>query len=212
MQDQAPAIPDRRVDSVPRLLLFSGSLRRESHQSRLLRHFVSVLGSACDIDMLTPADVDLPLFDQDLEQSELVLAKVIGLHHRFESADGLIVASPEYNGHVSSYLKNTVDWVSRLPRIDSRYAARNAFHGRPLLLASASTGWTGGILGLQNARSIFSYLGCTVVADQICVSDAEQCIVDDRFRFHDGFAEHIENVLKRFVTVVESLRSARAAA
>lgn len=212
MQHQAPAIPDHPAASVARLLLFSGSLRRHSHQSRLLHHFAGLIADACTIDMLTPADVDLPLFDQDLEHSEAMLAKVMALHQRFESADGIIVASPEYNGHVSSYLKNTVDWVSRLPRIDARYAARNAFHGRPLLLASASTGWTGGILGLQNARSVFSYLGCTVVADQICVSGAEQSIVDDQFHFHDGFADHINTVLTRFIALVGSLRVARAPA
>jgi chromate reductase, NAD(P)H dehydrogenase (quinone) len=212
MQELAPSALQYRAKPRPRLLLFPASLRRQSHQRRLLRYFEPVIGVGCDIDMLEPADVRLPLFDQDLEQSDAVRAEVIGLHERFSAADGLIVASPEYNGHVSVYLKNTVDWVSRLSRIEARYAESNPFQGRPVLLASASTGWTGGILGLQNARSILSYLGCLVAADQICVSDAEQWVTGNDYQFEDRLAEHIRNVLARFVALVGSLRSARSLA
>ena len=171
-----------------------------------------MIGVGCEIDILEPTDVHLPLFDQDVEQSDAVRAEVIDLHARFSAADGLIVASPEYNGHVSAYLKNTVDWVSRLSRIDPRYAESNPFQGRPVLLASASTGWTGGLSGLQNARSIFSYLGCLVAADQICVSDAEQWVTENGYQFEDRFADHIRNVLTRFVALVGSLQSARSSA
>jgi chromate reductase, NAD(P)H dehydrogenase (quinone) len=212
MQNLAPSILESGARRLPRLLFFPASLRRQSHQRRLLRYFTPLVDTSCEIDILEPDDVRLPLFDQDLEQSDAVRSEVIGLHDRFNAADGLIVASPEYNGHVSAYLKNTVDWVSRLSRIDPRYAANNPFQGRPVLLASASTGWTGGILGIQNARSIFSYLGCMVVADQICVSDAEQWVIENDYQFDDPFADHIRNVLTRFVALVGNLQSARASA
>jgi NAD(P)H-dependent FMN reductase len=212
MQDLAPSAFQYHHKPLPRLLLLPASLRRQSHQRRLLRYFEAMIGVGCDIDMLEPTDVRLPLFDQDLEQSDAVRAEVVGLHDRFSAADGLIVASPEHNGHVSAYLKNTVDWVSRLSRIDPRYAASNPFQGRPVLLASASTGWTGGILGLQNARSIFSHLGSLVVADQICVSDAEQWVIEDDYQFDDRFADHIRDVLTRFVALVGALQSARSSA
>jgi chromate reductase len=194
----------------PRLLFFPASLRRQSHQRRLLDYFAESLSGSCKIDMLAPEEVNLPLFNQDLEQSETVLSEVIALQSRFKAADGFIVASPEYNGHLSPYLKNTVDWVSRLPRIDPHYVKANPFRGKPVLLASASTGWTGGLLGLQSARSVFSYLGCLVTADQICVSDAEQWVVNDRFRFEDAFAEHIRASLLAFLHVVSDLRPAKA--
>jgi chromate reductase len=193
-----------------RLLFFPASLRRQSHQRRLLDYFAESLSSSCEIDMLTPEDVNLPLFNQDLEQSEPVLSEVIALQARFKAADGFVVASPEYNGHMSPYLKNTVDWVSRLPRIDAHYATESPFRGKPVLLASASTGWTGGLLGLQSARSVFSYLGCLVTADQICVSDAEQWVANDRFHFEDAFVEHIRKTLMAFLGVVSDLRPAKA--
>jgi chromate reductase len=112
---------------------------------------------------------------------------------------------------VSPYLKNTVDWVSRLARIDARYAADSPFRGKPLLLASASTGWTGGILGLQDARTIFSYLGCLVSAEQICVSDADRWAAEGQFRFETAFAEYIERALATFLSLVGNLTNADAA-
>lgn len=194
----------------PRLLFFPASLRRQSHQRRLLDHFAASLSGSCEIDMLIPEDVNLPLFNQDLEQSEPVLSEVMALQAKFKASNGLVVSSPEYNGHVSPYLKNTIDWVSRLPRINSRYAADDPFRGKPVLLASASTGWTGGLLGLQSARSVFSYLGCLVAADQICVSDAEQWVANDRFCFEDAFTEHIRKTLAVFLRLVSDLRPAKA--
>lgn len=153
----------------------------------------------------------LPIFDQDLEGAAPVLDRVIALHERFKAADGIIVASPEYNGHVSPYLKNTIDWVSRLARIDARYATDNPFRLKPLLLASASTGWTGGVLGLQNARAIFSYLGCLVSAEQICVSNADHWVSEGEFRFEPPFADYIERTLATFISLVGNLAGADGA-
>jgi NAD(P)H-dependent FMN reductase len=196
--------------TTPRLLLFPASLRRHSHQRRLIGYFAALIGGSCHIDILDAGEVDLPIFNQDLERLAPVLDRVIALHQRFSAADGIIVASPEYNGHVSSYLKNTVDWVSRLERIDARYAADTPFRGKPLLLTSASTGWTGGILGLQDARTIFSYLGCLVSAEQICVSDADRWTAEGQFRFDTAFAEYIERALGTFLSLVGNLTNADA--
>ena len=135
---------------------------------------------------------------------------VKALHERISLAEGMIIASPEYNGHVSPYLKNTVDWVSRLARIDAGYAAINPFRDKPLLLASASTGWTGGALGLKDARSIFTYLGNLVVSDQLCVSDAEQWIVGETYQFEPAFAAHIERILRDFLNLVHRLRQVKS--
>jgi len=189
----------------PHLLLFPASLRRQSHQRRLIEHFVSVIGGACHTDVLAPEAVDLPLFNQDLEADPGVVGQVMALHERWRRADGFIVSSPEYNGHAPPFLKNTVDWISRLARIDARYAAVNPFGGKPLLLASASTGWTGGILGLRDARTIFAYLGCLVSAEEICVASADHWAAEGRFRFEPAFAAHIEGALTTFRNQVARL-------
>jgi chromate reductase len=199
------------MGATPRLLLFPASLRKHSQQRRLITYFASLIGEVCEVDILEAGEVDLPIFNQDLEGSAPVVDRVVAVHRRFNAADGIIVASPEYNGHVSPYLKNTVDWVSRLSRINARYAADTPFRGKPLLLASASTGWTGGILGLQDARTIFSYLGCLVSAEQICVCDADRWAADGQFRFEVSFAEYIERVLANFLSLVGNVTDIDAA-
>ena len=190
--------------SKPKLLLFPASLRKESYQLGLINYLVPHLANHCEIDILQ--EVNLPLFNQDLEKSETVVHSVMEVHQRFNNAEGMIIASPEYNGHVSPYLKNTLDWVSRLARIDPRYASIKPFRNKPLLLASASTGWTGGVLGLRDARSIFGYLGNLVVSDQLCVSDANRWVQGDTYQFESAFAARIEYVVAEFVSLVERNR------
>ena len=196
--------------TVARLLLFPASLRQNSHQRRLIDYCSAVIGTSCRIDILTPEQVNLPLFNQDLERTPTVLSHVTALRDRFAAADGLIVSSPEYNGHVSPYLKNTIDWISRLARIDPDNAKPDPFQDKPVLLASASTGWTGGILGLRDARTLFSYLGCLVSADQICISDANRWSGDGQFRFEPGFAAYIEQTLTSFIRIAGALRNPAA--
>ncbi len=191
----------------PRILLFPGSLRRDSHQRRLIGHFLPLIEGRCQPDILEAGEATLPLFDQDLEQEPNVIADVEAVHRRFAAADGFIVASPEYNGHVSPYLKNTVDWVSRLARIDPRFSDSRPFRGKPLLLASASTGWTGGLLGLRDARTLFGYLGCLVHAEQICVSDAAHWSSEGPFRFESGFADYITATLAAFCGLTATLKT-----
>lgn len=186
-----------------RILFFPASLRRESYQQRLLDYLIPLFGKHCEIDVLKSGEVTLPLFNQDLESDPEVLAQVLSLHRRFADADGLVVASPEYNGHVSPYLKNTVDWVSRLGHIDDRYADANPFRDKPLLLCSATTGWSGGVLGLQDARSIFSYLGCLIAGQSIAVARAAEAMPKDGYHFQPHYAAYMREAVGSFLSLVQ---------
>ena len=137
----------------PRLLFLAGSLRRDSYQRRLLGYLAPLCDAYCEIDIVQHGDISLPLFDQDLEYNPSVMRDVLALYARIKRADGFVVASPEHNSQVSAFLKNTVDWVSRAPQIVPSLAPTNAFHNKPVLLTSASTGWTGGVVGLQGRGS-----------------------------------------------------------
>jgi chromate reductase len=180
-----------------RLLLFSGSQRRESFNTRLLAHIAIVLAGHAEIDILTPCDVDLPLFNQDLENEPGVAERVTALHARFMRADGLILASPEYNCLPSPYLKNAIDWVSRLAYLHPN--AQNPFRGKPVLLCSASTGWSGGTVGLTSLRALLAYLGALAVGEQICVPYAQQAWSGTMYNFDPLFEEYIQSVLDRFI-------------
>ena len=178
-----------------RLLLVCGSQRRASFNARLLAHLAERLRAPCQFDLLAPQDVDLPLFDQDRESEPALVARVASVHARFLACHGIIVASPEYNGQLTPYLKNMVDWVSRLARIDARYAS--PFVGRPALLCSASTGASGGTVAIPSARALFGYIGCVVLGDTLCVPHAAQAWSDGRYQFDANFEARIAAALLR---------------
>jgi len=181
------------------IVLFPASLRQDSHQLRLARYVEAMIGPGCRTDIIRPAEVGLPLYDPDLEAAAGWRARVEALHARFAGSDGVIVLTPEHNGGVSAYLKNTVDWLSRLPRLDEAYAGTGAFRDKPILLAGATTGWSGTLLALREARGLFAYVGGWVAAEQICVSDAGQWVAGDSFAFDEDFAGHAAGVVDRFV-------------
>jgi NAD(P)H-dependent FMN reductase len=195
------------TDRLPRILMFPASLRRHSHQRSLVDHLAARMGDRCIVDILSPGDIGLPLFNQDLEADPDVVREVIALNERFVRADGLVVASPEYNGNVSPYLKNTVDWISRLSRMDSSYDGPDAFRDKPLLLASASTGWTGGMLGLQAARAVFGYLGCLTLPAEICVPHADRGLAQNALALSPSLAAHIDWAVSRFLVLVQRVRT-----
>lgn len=188
------------------ILLFPASLRAHSCNRQLVDYLSGFLGADCHSDILSPGEFTLPLFNQDMESRAEVIDEVASVYRRIDQADGLIVASPEYNGHVSPYLKNTLDWVSRLPRIRGGEFSANPFLHKPVLLASASSGWTGGLLGLQDARSIFSYLGCLPLPGQLCVSNAEQVFAAGAVNFDPNYVNHIKSTVEQFLALVRKNR------
>jgi NAD(P)H-dependent FMN reductase len=115
-------------------------------------------------------------------------------------ADAIIVVSPEYNGSVSPYVKNTVDWVSRLSRIaPDKYL--NPFQEKPLMLSSATAGTSGGVLGLQAARQIFSYLGSVVLAEQLCMPSAHLAWDEENNPSNPEFIEWAFHAMARLLTL-----------
>jgi NAD(P)H-dependent FMN reductase len=190
-----PVPSPTRAGRLPRLLLVPGSPRRESYNARLLDDFGPRLAGRCEPDLLAPGEVDLPLFNQDLEADAAVMSRVVALHRRFNASHGLVVASPEYNGQLPPYLKNLVDWVSRLAYIAPAHG--NAFIDRPVLLCSASTGSSGGAVAIPHARALFGYVGCVVIGDTVSLAHAGSAWTGDGYAFADHLHEQIDGALER---------------
>ena len=114
------------------LLGISGSLRRESWNSKLMRE----AARAFDPAAFTEADLRLPLFDDDLQQSEGIPEAVQRLADQIRGADAVVIASPEYNQSLTGVLKNALDWISR--------AKTKPWADKPVALVSAASGRAGG--------------------------------------------------------------------
>ena len=136
------------------LLGLGGSLRRGSWNRGLLdeaARIASSVGAELDLGQL-PALGALPLYSQDVEERDGVPAAAAELKQRLAEADGLVIATPEYNWGIPGFLKNAIDWASRpaadIPRI---------FGDLPVVTVGA-----GGLSGTRNAQTawvaVFRYL------------------------------------------------------
>lgn len=144
----------------PRILCMSGSLRRDSLNTRLLHESVRLFGP-CKASF---ANLQLPLFNEDLEQ-EGMPAEVQALHDQMQSADALIIATPEYNGNLPGVLKNALDWASRPKPMP--------LNGTPVAIVSAAAGRAGGIRAQNSLRlCLTSFRPVIVAGPEIAVAGA----------------------------------------
>jgi chromate reductase len=91
-----------------RILGLSGSLRRGSHNTSLLQAAAKVLPPGVELEVYDGLR-DLPHYDSDMDV-EPAPAAVARLREAIEDADGVLIATPEYNGSIPGVLKNTLDW------------------------------------------------------------------------------------------------------
>ena len=101
--------------TVPRILVFAGSARKDALSKRVARAAHAALleagGQATLIDL---ADYHAPLYNGDLEAAEGMPRVITALLEQIAAHDGLLIASPEYNGSMTPLVVNTLDWCSRV--------------------------------------------------------------------------------------------------
>lgn len=114
----------------------AGSLRTGSYNAALLRAAAEVAPPGCTIEIASIKGI--PLYDGDLEAAEGVPAPVTELKDRIAAADGLLLATPEYNNSIPGVFKNAIDWLSR-PGAD----IARVFGNRPIGLMGATPGGWG---------------------------------------------------------------------
>ncbi|WP_233263005.1 NADPH-dependent FMN reductase [Cognatiluteimonas profundi] len=176
---------------------FSGSLRKGSYNASLLRAAAAMMP---DDSRLDSASIQaFPLYNADDEAAHGIPDAVTALKDAIAAADGLLIATPEYNHSIPGVTKNAVDWLSRPPADIAR-----VFGGKPVALIGASPGGFGTILS-QNAwlpvlRTLGAELwtgGRLMVSGAAKVFDADGHIVDARINdalrtFLQGFVDHIK--------------------
>jgi len=178
-----------------RLVGVSGSLRRDSFNTALLRAVARDLPDGVEMSILDLAD--LPLYDGDLEARVGFPPPVGRLREAVAEADGLLLASPEYNFSVTGVLKNAIDWLSRGPG--------SPLDRRPAAIIGAGGG-SGTARSQRHLREILSHNRVHVVAEP------DVLVVKRATRFVDGeLADpHVEarlrELLGRLIGVIERER------
>jgi len=180
---------------VTRIVGLSGSLRRHSFNSGLLRAAAEAMPEGAVLEIGSIAEI--PLYDGDVE-AEGIPTPVAALKDKVAAADGLLLVSPEYNNSIPGVFKNAIDWLNR-PSSD----IARIFRGKPVALIGASPGNFGTILSQAAWLPVLRTLGAEHWAEgRLMVSragdmfDGEGNLVDDEVReklakYLAGFVAHL---------------------
>jgi chromate reductase len=159
-----------------RILAVSGSLRRDSHNTSLLRAAAEAAGS--DVELYDGLK-EVPPYDED-DDVHPRPASVARLNAAIANADAVLFATPEYNASIPGQLKNAIDWVSRP-------VATNVLRNKPVLVVGASTGAFGAAWAQAELRKVLAALGARVLDVELPVPHAhtrfeEGGLIDDEIR------------------------------
>lgn len=159
-----------------KILVFAGSIRRESVNRKLARIAAQAVDDAGgQATLLELADYPMPFYNGDLEAESGPPENAFRLQEAIAAHAGLIVVSPEYNHSIPALLKNTLDWVSRTPRVKGA----NPFAGKVAGLMAASPGALGGLQGLDTVQRVLTTVGALVLPRVVAVPRADLAFAAD---------------------------------
>ena len=162
-----------------RILGISGSLRRDSHNTSLLRAAAELVAGDVELELWEGLKA-VPPYDADDDVAEAPAA-VAELRAAVAGADALLFATPEYNASVPGQLKNALDWVSRP-------IATNPLRNKPVAVVGASTGAFGAVWSQAELRKVLAAIGARVLDHEVALGnaaagfDAAGRLVDDAVR------------------------------
>ena len=156
---------------MPKILAFSGSIRRDSWNRKLIRAAVDAARAAGgEVTLIDLADYPLPLYNGDLEDRDGLPDNALRLKALFKEHDALLIASPEYNSSIPPLLKNAIDWVSREWQGESGLVP---YQHKVAAILAASPGTFGGMRMLPHLRQILNTLGVLVLPGQFSLAHAD---------------------------------------
>jgi chromate reductase len=185
-----------------RLLAFAASLRRDSWNKKLLQCAVALAQSGgASVDVADFAEFDMPLYNADL-QAVGFPAGAQAMAQRVAAADGLMIASPEYNYSLPGTLKNAIDWVSRMKPMP--------FRGKHGLLLAASTSLTGGTRGLWQLRIPLEGLGVLLYPDIFALAQAQQAFTPEGELKDPQLSERLSKIVMAYLEMGLKLSAGRS--
>jgi len=166
-----PSHQELRPMTQRRLLGLSGSLRRASNSTAVLRGLQDALAPKARLDIFSLHG--LPLYNED-EDGEHAPESVRALRSAIETTDGVIMVSPEYNHGMSGVLKNSLDWASR------PYGS-SVLRGKPVLTITASPAFTGGVRAQQQMNETLASIPARpVLRPQVVIGGVHEKVSDGR--------------------------------
>jgi NAD(P)H-dependent FMN reductase len=175
------------------LIGLSGSLRQNSLNSALLRAAGDLMPKGAEL--IVGSIRDIPLYNGDVEAAHGIPAPVATLKDAIAAADGLLLATPEYNNSIPGVFKNAVDWLSR-PPLD----IKRVFGGKPVALIGASPSGFGTILSQNAWLPVLRTLGTEFWSEGRLLVSRAQSVFDEKGTLADQkIREQLRSFLQGFV-------------
>ena len=181
------------------LLGLSGSLRRASNSTAVLRGLQDALGPRGALNIFPLHG--MPLYNED-DDGEHAPESVRALRSAIEASDGVIMISPEYNHGMSGVLKNALDWASRP-------YGRSVLKSKPVLTMTASPAFTGGVRAQQQMNETLASIPARpVLRPQIVIGGVHEKVRDGRLIDEAALSFAIAGVDDLFEEIRRSVRAA----
>ena len=176
-----------------KVLAISGSLRSNSHNSKLLRAAADLFPAGVEVEIWDGLK-DIPPYDED-DDGDDAPAAVARLRAAIAGADALFFATPEYNHSIPGVLKNAIDWASRP-------SGASVFLNKPAAVVGASTGAFGAVWSQAELRKVLGATGTRVVEGDLALGHAHERF-DENGRLRDAnLREELQEVVDTLVAQV----------
>ena len=177
-----------------KILAISGSLRQGSHNTDLLRGAAAAAPDGVDLEVYDGLK-EIPPYDADDDAPGDQPLAVRRFKEALDSADGILISTPEYNSSIPGVLKNALDWASRP-------LAESPVRNKPVVVLSSSTGMFGGVWAAAETRKVLGALGARTLEDTVAVAKADQ-------RLEDGVDAELLAELREVVDALAAAVEAR---
>jgi len=185
-----------------RVVAFAGSLRRRSFNRALIEAAREIAPPALTIESVGIGG--LPLYDADLE-AQGDPAPVTEFKAALASADGILIATPEYNDGIPGVLTNALDWGSRLP-------GRSPLAGKPVMVMGASPSQVGTARAQLHLRQVLAHVQARALPPpELLVARAHERFDAELHLTDEGTRRLLADLLRRFVIWIARERSAAGA-
>jgi chromate reductase len=183
-----------------KVLGISGSLRRDSHNTALLRAAAELMPPPVELEIFAGLKAVEP-YDED-DDIGRGPAGALRLRKAIAEADAILISTPEYNSSVPGQLKNALDWASRP-------ANTGALLGKPAAVIGASTGMFGAVWSQAEVRKVLGAGGARVIDLELPVGHADQAFTDDGWLEDPELRSRLEEILAELVSEAEQVATTR---
>ncbi len=186
---------------MPTVIAFSGSARKDSFNRKLIALATErAIAAGATVDLVDLRALAMPIYDGDLEDESGRPAGAETLREKILAADGILIATPEYNHSVPALLKNAIDWVSRPP-------GKLAYRGKVAAIMGASGGPSGTLRVQPQLRQTLSALGCYVMPGAVSVSFADKAFDASGKFVESKLSEQLTTFIGDFVALCAKLKA-----